>query len=574
MLRTLTLLFFVLLFPSRAWAGKLEVVQKLVASGKCADAVARVDEWVQKSALGNEEAELLKARAEAAYCSAKAINSVPEWEAYLSRFSEWPEAQAARIRLWNLAFVSAQAEGTRASMKAFVTRYPESPMVDQARKQEEAWAFDDAARSDDLRAAEAFVAEYPNSPLRAQAWETLVQKSPGIYLIAADGEPRRLEPAVIEGDRIVMPVGLPAAGARPVVGVNLPGAGRGETSQWWSLKAITYDAEGVARLGDIAPLGVEIASRLGLPPPGPEAELLRMVPAAGSHVARVATTRAPLATPGHCPGSGRFAFVLETPGASSEAFPFGVTCPGDDEPASSVSVLFDILDAAEAGDRALARERWGALTAMVEAGELRSWLRAVVDGDPYAAMVDSRPSVGDWIVWTSTPDGAVISRWLRAEDTGSKVLAMRSGWAVVSSGALRTTIGDPRCARLWASIGSTLFCDPGDGGHAVSFDGATLPLPPPAAQTLAEEGFPLVLPADAIVAAGPRWRGGQLVATWRLRTTVQADVWAEAPESWSRTLGATPALSQWLTENVRSAAFGVSVVAGDPVALYRAFAAP
>lgn len=564
-------LAFLYTATSAAWAGKVDTVERLVAEGKCADAVAKIDEWEARRSLGQEEVDLVRLRAEGAWCVAKAADTVAGWEAYLARFSARPDASAARVRLWELAFAEAQGEGTPAAMRAFLARYPDASQAATARKQEEAWAFDEAARSGDPAAIEAFLAAHPDSSMRAQAWESLVQKAAGVYLLSPDRAPRRLEAIPVEGDRVTLPPGLPGVSAWPQVGVNVPGAGRGETSEWWSLKAVTFDAEGGAHLEDVAPLGADLAARMGVPPPGREAELLRLVPAPGSHVARVATPRAPLALAGHCPGSQRFAFVLQTPGQGAQAFPFAVECPEVDDRPTAVGLLYEVIEAAERGDRTYARQKWGTFAGSIESEALRTWLAAAFSGDPWAALVDARPAVGDWIVWTTQVDGSILSGWLRTDDQGSRLLAVRPGWSVVANGALRSTVGEPACATLFGSIGATLFCAAGDGPVVFSPEGATLPLSQPPAEALTAVGLPATLPAGAVRAAGPRLQGQRLVAAWRVRTSVQVDVVGEAPPAWAEALQPTPALLRWLEANAGSGAFGVSRVEAQAAALYRSF---
>ncbi len=432
-----------LLRPGTAHARKSDTAQRLLTDGKCAEAVARVDDWEARGGLGDEAADLSRIRVDAAACVAKAADSLESWSAFLARFPAAVAAGPARVRVAELAFAAAQADGTSEAMRAFVDRYPAAPQVGEALKQGEAWDFDDASRAGTPEAIQRFIGRYPSSPLREAAWESVVQNNLGIYLITAGGEPRLLESVPVDGDRLVMPVGLPGAGAYPIVGVNLPGAGVGVTSEWWSLRAVEYDDEGQARLTSVAPAGAALAALVGGPPPGPEANLLTLVRAPGSHIARVATTRAPLAVPGHCKGSGRFAFVLETPGVDVRAFPFSVGCPKRLVESSPLATLFQLLDAAEAGDRVLARERWGALLESPAASGLRGWLAIAVGGDAWEALVERRPAVGDWVVWTTQPDGTLLSSWLRADEAGSSVLAVRPGWSAVDHGALRSTEGPP-----------------------------------------------------------------------------------------------------------------------------------
>lgn len=563
-----------LLFCAPAWAKKVDALQKLVTAGKCSEIVVKVDDWEAKAALGEEEADLKRMRAEAAFCVAKQADTLPAWEAFLGRYPDAPDAKAARERLLEIAFSAAQSEGTSAAMKAFIARYPDSPYVDRARKQEEAWAFDDAARQGTPEAIRVFIAEHPGSSMREQAWEALVQTTPGIYLLTAGAEPRPLEGVEVRGDTLVMPVGVPSADALPIVGVNLPGAGRGETSEWWALRGIAYDGEGVPRLVDASPLGAALGARLAAEPPGPGAGLLTMIRAPGSHVARVATTRSPLALPGHCAGFARFAFVLTTPGQGAMAYPFGVNCPQTEPAPSSIGLVLEMLDAAEAGDRPTARSKWAAFLARADSEALREWLFVAAAGDPYKVFVEDRPAAGDWVVWTTQTDGSLISSWVRADEEGTRVLAMRGGWAVIANDALRTTVGDPACERLAGSIGATLFCAADVAPHIFSFEATPLPFVMPSAEALASAGFVPPPSVEKVVAVGPRWRDGVLMGAWRVRTSVQADVLAAAPAEWAEALGATPALGRWLATNAGSSPFGASRVRANAAAIYGAFQGP
>jgi hypothetical protein len=563
-----------LLAPGVAQASKLDAVERLLANGKCAEAVARVDDWEAHGGLGDEAADLSRVRVDAAACVAKATDSIEGWSAFLQRFPDAPAARGAQARVWELAFAAAQAEGTSVAMRRFMERFPGSPQTGEAAKQAEAWDFDDASREATLEAIERFLAKYPSSTLREAAWESVIQKNPGIYLVTAGGKPRLLDAVPVTGDRLTVPVGLAAADSYATVGVNLPGAGRGETSEWWSLRAIVYDEEGDAHLSATAPAAALLGERLGAAPPGPEAGLLTLVRAPGSHIARVATTKAPLAVPGHCGGSGRFAFVLETPGVDVRAFPFSVRCPERLEARSALGDVFAFLDAAEAGDRTLARQLWGALVASPAAGELRGWLALAVGGDPWVEIVERRPAVGDWVVWTTQADGSLLSSWLRADDAGASVLAVRPGWAVVAQGALRTTVSEPDCARLFGSLGATLFCAAGNEPRVFSFDSEPLPWAPPADEVVRAAGFTPPLDTGAVVAVGPRWQGNALCIGWRLRTTVQADVVAPAPTAWLDTLAPSAALGRWLAENAGSSASGASRVDRNAAAIYASFTAP
>ncbi len=206
--------FFVglLLAPAVAHAGKADGMERLLAEGKCADVVAKVDEWEGRGTLGDEAASLAGLRIEGALCVARATDTLAAWSTFLHRFPTSTPAAAARVRVGELAFAAAQAEGTSAAMRRFVEEYPAAPQVAEALKQAEAWDFDDASRAGTPEAIRAFVARYPRSSLREAAWESMVQKNTGIYLVTEGGEPRLLQALSVDGDRITMPVGLPGAG--------------------------------------------------------------------------------------------------------------------------------------------------------------------------------------------------------------------------------------------------------------------------------------------------------------------------------------------------------------------------
>ncbi|MBM4368918.1 MAG: hypothetical protein FJ102_22070, partial [Deltaproteobacteria bacterium] len=431
-----------LMSPGPALAKKADVVAKLMADGKCTDAVDKIDEWEKRNAFGSEDYDLRRLRAQAGACAAKAADTVGAYEAFVARFSDWPEAKEARARLYDLAFSAAQAEGTARAMKAFVARYPDSPYTEQARRQEEAWSFEDAAKSGDPKTIQRWITEHPDSALREQAWEAIVQAQEGIYLLTAGGQPFRIDPVLIgEGGMVAVPAGLPVAPELPMIGVNLPGAGRGETSEWWKLQALSATSESGMRLDPVGPVGRMLGERLGIAPPGPEAGLMELGRAPGSHLARVASAKNPLALAAGCDGFARYALTLTPPGTAGVAFPFAVECPAGPAHTSPLALLVDVLDAAEAGHRDRARTLWSQLETLPDGVPLRRWLASAL-GDPVQKLIDDRPGQGDWIAWVSTPAG-VASAWLRAEPEGARVMAARGGWAVPAGASLVAGTTDP-----------------------------------------------------------------------------------------------------------------------------------
>lgn len=573
------------LFPAPAFALKVESMLRWLAEGKCAGVVERIDEWEEKSAFGSEDYELRRIRAQAGFCQAKQGDDLAAWSAYVARFGDWPEAADARIRLYDLAFSAAQLEGTAASMAAYVATYPNSPHLVQARAQAEAWAFEDAAKSGDRKAIERFLAEHPNSAMREQAWEAMVQTTEGIYLITPDGEPQRITGVPIaEGGYVVLPSGLPVVEAFPVIGVNQPGAGRGETSVWWTLQSVEFDADGVARLSGVSPVERVLSDRLGVGPAPASAGLLDLVAAPGSHLARVATTRNPLAVAKYCYGFRRFALTLRSPGTPAVAFPFAVDCPRTDGVATPLSLLLGTMDAAEAGQRTVARQRYEALLARPDAVGLITWLKSALPTDLATPLIEERPGVGDWIVWTRGANASEVSRWVRVDGDVVRVMRERPGWAVAGPSGLATAAPEGACASPLGSLGSTLFCaspreaetQSGPGGGrtrpaAVALSGAALGWDLASDEAFSAAGVSPLPELDAVEAVAPRWQAG-LKGLWRVASANRSvEVLADAPLAWTKAVQVPPALAAWLDANASGLPIGLSVVSGDAWATWKAF---
>lgn len=553
-----------------AWAGKADVVTRLLADGKCDDAVARVDQWEERNALGAEDYDLRRLRAQAGLCVAKASDSLAAYEAFLTRFNDWPEAKDARTRLYDLAFQAAQLEGTARAMKAFVARYPDAPHVEQARRQEEAWSFEDAAKSGDPKQVQRWLEEHPDSTLREQAWEAMVQAQEGIYLLTAGGQPFRIEPVPVADDGgVAVPSGLPVAGEVPTIGVNLPGAGRGETSEWWSLVALEQGSDGTIRVAPTSPVAKSLGQVLGVEPPGAEAGLLDLVRAPGAHLARVATTRNPLLLSEGCDDFARFALVLRSPGAPSAAFPFAVDCPAGRAPTSPVGLLLDVVSAAEDGHRDRARTAWAKLEAMPEAVPLRRWLTAALER-PEQRLVDDRPGVGDWMVWLATAEGTT-AYWLRVDGESVRQLGVRGGWALPARGSTVTSTSEAACAaNVLGSVAGTVFCSDG-APRAPALDGVSLGWGMPPAAALAAAGIRTPPELEDAVAIWPRW-DGELTAAWSIkvgRRTVE--VRGPAPEAWTKAAPVPPALDAWLDAQPGILALGLAPITSAAWSTYTAF---
>lgn len=560
------------LIPSSAQAAKLEGMQRWLADGKCSEVVERIDDWESKAALGSEDYELRRIRAQAAFCQAKSTDSLASWSGFVARFGDWPEATEGKARLYDLAFSAAQIEGTAAGMLAYIKDYPSSPHLAQARAQEEAWAFEDAAKSGDPRAIEQFLAAHPQTSLREQAWEAMVQTTPGIYLITPAGEPHRIEPIPIQpGEAVELPAGLPVVEAFPVIGVNTPGAGRGETSEWWKLEAVRFDDEGTARLSPRSPLEAVLHDRLGLGDAPTSAGLLDLVAAPGSHLARVATTKNPLAVAQHCTGFTRFALTLRSPGTQPVAYPFAVDCPTKEPVATPLGLLIGAMDAAEAGQRTVSRQRYDSLLGRADAEGLNEWLLTSLSRDPRLAVSEDHPGVGDWVVWTRAADGSELSRWLRVDNEAVRILATRPGWIVATESGLSGAAQYPNCQVPHGSLGGTLFCTEADRPRPVAVAGSPMGWDLPSAEVFAAAGISPAPDLEAVVSVAPRWSEG-LRGVWRVRTGKSIiEVSAEAPLAWVNAVSVPPALAVWLQANAANMPIGLSQVAGNAWAAWRGF---
>lgn len=573
------------LFPMPALALKGELMSRWLAEGKCAEVVRRIDEWEEKSAFGSEDYELRRLRSQAAFCQAKQGDDLASWSAYVARFGDWPEAADARIRLYDLAFSAAQLEGTAASMEAYVAAYPGSPHLVQARAQAEAWAFEDAAKSGDPKAIERFLAEHPNSAMREQAWEAMVQTTEGIYLVTPDGEPQRITGVPIaEGGYVVLPSGLPVVEAFPVIGVNQPGAGRGETSVWWNLQSVEFDADGVARLSGVSPVERVLSDRLGVGPAPVSAGLLDLIVASGTHLARVATTRNPLAVAKYCYGFRRFALTLRSPGTPAVAFPFAVDCPRTEGVATPLGLLLGAMDAAEAGQRTVARQRYEALLARPDAAGLLTWLNEALPGDLAAPLIEDRPGIGDWIVWTRGADGNEVSRWIRVDGDVVRVMRERPGWAVAGSKGLVTAAADGECESPLGGLGNTLFCASPLGADAngrtapgrtrpttIAVSGTAIGWDLASDEAFSAAGISPLPELEAIEAVTPQWQAG-LKGVWRVVSAGRSvEVVADAPLAWTKAVQVPPALAAWLDANASGVPIGLSVVSTDAWATWKAF---
>lgn len=411
---------------------KLEKIEKLQAEGDHAKVVEQIAEWKAKGALGKEEAELLAAMAKSAFELAKASGKA----AALGQFrADHPDsalvADALKLE-YDRALNEAQTEGTVAAMAAYRSAYPQSPYLDRALAMEQGWAYEDVIAEGTMEALDRFLAMAGDSPYKATAWEAVVAKHPGIHVLGTDGRPTTLQTLLVSDGHISLPGTLPYADPRLTFAVNVDGAGRGSTSEWFSLRAVGADGA----LEEVLPLelALKAATRLEFD----TTAYRQLDQASGAHTARVAHALRPLLVPGSCTGDATFAFLVRSPGGAAAAYPFRVACPttGAAWGTEPDALLFAALELNDAGDRAGAVSTWDKLAGMSAARPLLDAMRAVVP-DPKAAVLDSRPSAGDFLVWT-VKDGKPESAWVHADSAGApRVLARRAEVVLAVGGALQ-----------------------------------------------------------------------------------------------------------------------------------------
>ncbi len=302
--------------------------------------------------------------------------------------------------------------------------YPASPWRARALTLEDGLAFQEAIAAGTPEAMDEFRHYHPNSPYLATAWEAVAAHTPGIHLLLVDGTPYMLPPTAITDDHIPLERSPAAAPVRPVVAVNLPGTGRGATSEWWGLTSVGSDGSFLRT----SPLGMALFDALGAIPPG----MVDLTESSGAHSARVATTVEPLVAPGSCEGNANFAFVLRTSEGARTAFPFAVSCALSDSDTTTLDafaapVLLRAIGLAERGDAPGAAQLWQKALTLPDGGRLGEWLAAQAQGvDPEERWITRRASVGDVLVWTPSPTGGV-TRWWHPTAGGPIELAHRDG---------------------------------------------------------------------------------------------------------------------------------------------------
>ena len=502
-----------------AFAGRVERVTELQTAGEHAEVVETVAKWEKGNALGDEAAQLIALRDRSALTLALAERTIAALIAYRQT---WPKSalrdEALRAE-WDLAFSIARDEGTSVAMRGYATAYPASPLRAQAIALEAGYAFEEAAAVGTAAAIAAFTESHPDSPYAATAWESLAARTPGIHVRLGDGMPQALEPVPVTDGHILFPSRLIMAPALPTVAVNLPGTGRGATSDWWGLSALAADGE----LGVDSPVGRLLAAALGVPTGPPDLLALEALP--GAHSARVAAPKHPLVVPGACEGLARFAYVLATEG-SRTAFSFAVDCATAPEP-SAAGELLAAFTLAEAGDPLGAAVRWDRALTLPAGPEVAAWMGTLA-ADPRDAFLVRRPAVHDVLIYDGT-----ATTWWHTGERGPVDLARRDGlwladgphlwrweerpdtWTAPATGRCKAGTGARQAVALVDAVGGArvevpFTATPREGTLAVTrIAGRAIELeetatdacgkaPPPATRSLP-------LPEDRAAPAAPAW---------------------------------------------------------------------
>lgn len=413
----------VLLLIPFAFAGRVERVTELQAAGAHAEVVETVAKWEAGGALGDEAAAVLALRDRSAFILAEQANTVEGWAAFRRSYPSSRLVPQAMEKEASLAFADAQAEGSSAAMRAFLAAYPNVKLRPQAEALEAGFAFQEAVEAGTPDAIATFMSAHPDSPYAANAWESLAARTPGIHVRLADGLPRLIDAVPVVDGRIAWPKMAVVAPARPTVAVNLPGTGRGETSEWWGLYAV--DADG--NLGATPPVAKLYADAVGVAP----TFLLDLVALPGAHAARVAAPIEPLVVPGACTGKARFAYVLTAEGKRT-AFPFTVDCKAAMPEDAATPVLLSAFAVAEGGDPGAAAKLWASAAELPAGRRIVEWMGTLAS-DPGAAFVAQRPATADVLVW----DGAATT-WWHPSDGGPVALAKRDGLWIADGARLWT----------------------------------------------------------------------------------------------------------------------------------------
>ena len=396
---------------SLAYAGRIERIAELSKEeGGHAEVVETVTKWEKAGSLGDEEEALIELRDRSALAIALAVGSTQAIADFRATYPTSKLLAEALEEEEDLAMEQAQDEGTSAAMRSFLQRYPASKLRAQALVLEDGLAFQEAAAIGTFEAIEEFRRYHLRSPYLATAWEAIAAHTPGIHLLLPDGRPYLLPATPVVDDRVKLERSFALGSVRPTAAVNLPGAGRGTSSAWWGLAALSDDGGFLAS----SPIGLRLGALLGAVPPG----LLDLAAASGAHTARVSVATEPLVAPGLCIGEAKFAYLLTTPDGGRTAFPFAIPCEGQTVDDTAATVLIRALEAAEAGQPGPASQLWDRAMGLSGASRLEDFLGTLPgERTELKELVTRRPAAGDVLAW----DGAQTTWW---HDTGGEAVAL------------------------------------------------------------------------------------------------------------------------------------------------------
>lgn len=422
-----------------ALAGRVERVTELAEAGSHAEVVETVTKWEGQGALGDDAEALVLLRDRSALNLALATHTTKALATFRSTYpmsALLPEALKAEE---DLAFDDAQDEGSAAALRTFLGTYPTSEWRARALTLEDGLAFQEAIAAATPEAMDEFRRYHPSSPYLATAWEAIAAHTPGIHLLLSDRTPYMLPATAIVDEHIALERSPAAAPVRPTVAVNLPGTGRGATSEWWGLHAVGSDGSFL----QTSPLGMAFLDAFGAVPPG----LLDLAAAPGAHSARVADTVEPLVAPGSCEGLAHFAFVLRTSDGTRTAFPFAVSCTLGEADTTTLSafagpMLLQAVRAAEHSNGAAAVEMWRKALTLPGGGRLGEWLAALAhDADPLDLWITRRAATGDVLAFTPSPSGGTTTWWHLSPEGVPLELAHRDGLWIAEGHHLWTVQG-------------------------------------------------------------------------------------------------------------------------------------
>jgi hypothetical protein len=438
-----------LLLIPLALAGRVERFTEQAAKGERAEVIEAIDKLEKAGSLGDDAAALLALRDRLALDTALATESIAALTTYRQTYPKSTLLNEALEKEWAWAYADAQAEASSAAMRHFVETYPNSPFREQALSMEAGFAYQEAVQAGTPEAISAFLKAHPKSPYAANAWESIAARTPGIYLRLDTGLPATLTGIPLMAGSFAFPADAPTVPPKPIVAVNMPGTGRGETSQWWRLTAVNE----LGQIDAVAPVARLWEQSVSASPPF----LLDLVALPGTHAARVAAPAEPLVLPGACTGKARFAFLL-TQEQQVTAFPFTVDCAAVPAEDSASSLLFTAFGVAESGDPDAAGRLWDQAKGVGAGGHLLEWL-GTLSTDAKKTFVTDRPTIADVLVYDGT-----ATTWWHATAGGPVAIGKKDGLWIADGG--RLWAWEPRMEPWTAAAGGG--CKAGSGERAAA----------------------------------------------------------------------------------------------------------